>query len=194
MRLCAVIVMSLMWGLALAATVYKWVDEQGVTHYSDQPYPGAKKIDVQAAQTYTAPPPATQPAAASPRTASGSGSPPYRTCELFRPTPDEVLFNVSSITAKLRLDPSLRAGDKVAIALDGKRMTGMPTTGEEFTLTPVYRGTHTVVALVEDSQGKNVCQTVPVTFHVRQASLLAPGSPTRPIQTPPHTPAAPTRP
>ena len=32
---------------AMAATVYKWVDAQGVTHYSDQPHAEAKVIDVQ---------------------------------------------------------------------------------------------------------------------------------------------------
>ena len=37
---------------AVAATVYKWVDENGVVHYSDQPHPNAQKIHVQAAQTY----------------------------------------------------------------------------------------------------------------------------------------------
>ena len=32
-------------GTALPATVYKWVDADGVTHYSDQPHPGAQKVD-----------------------------------------------------------------------------------------------------------------------------------------------------
>ena len=36
-------------------TVYKWVDENGVVHYSDQPHPNAQKMQVQEAQTYTAP-------------------------------------------------------------------------------------------------------------------------------------------
>ena len=39
--------LSLMSGVAMAATVYKWVDAQGVIHYSDQPHPEAKQIDVQ---------------------------------------------------------------------------------------------------------------------------------------------------
>src|SRR5262252_10689165 len=45
--------------VALATTVYKWVDENGVVHYSDQPHPNAEKVHVQAVQTYkagTAPP------------------------------------------------------------------------------------------------------------------------------------------
>jgi len=57
MRFIAAVVMLLVSGLALAATVYKWVDENGVTHYSDQPHPGAQKVTVAAPQTYSAPPP-----------------------------------------------------------------------------------------------------------------------------------------
>ena len=45
--------------LALAGTVYKWVDQNGVVHYSDQPHANAQKIQVQQAQTYKA----TQPGA-----------------------------------------------------------------------------------------------------------------------------------
>src|SRR3979490_2925401 len=45
---------SLVCSLAVAATVYKWVDEKGVVHYSDQPHPNAQKMNVQAAQNYKA--------------------------------------------------------------------------------------------------------------------------------------------
>src|SRR5215207_5500773 len=35
-------------GAASASDVWKWVDDKGVTHYSDQPVPGATKIEVRA--------------------------------------------------------------------------------------------------------------------------------------------------
>lgn len=179
----AAAIMLLTCGLAQAATVYKWVDESGVTHYSDQPHPGAKQIELADPQTYSAPPPRGQEAVPGLPVSQGS---PYKTCELSRPATDEVFFNVTSITAKLRLDPPLRPGDKVVIGLDGKRMTDLPAAGDEYTLTSVERGTHTILAVVEDSQGKQVCQTPGITFHVRQASTLSPRSPTKPSQ--PHRP------
>ena len=44
---------------AIAGTkLYKWVDANGVTHWSDTPVDGAKKVDVPAPQSYSAPPPA----------------------------------------------------------------------------------------------------------------------------------------
>ena len=41
--------------VALAGSVYKWVDENGVTHYSDQPHENAQKVELKAPQTYSAP-------------------------------------------------------------------------------------------------------------------------------------------
>jgi hypothetical protein len=178
MRTIAFIVMMLMWGSALPATVYKWVDENGVTHYSDQPHPGAQKMEVDAVQTYSAPPPPAGAAAAKGKSKSSAG-PVYKSCELYRPTNDEVFFSVSSVTAKLRLDPEFRVGDKATIALDGKRLSDVPFASGEFNVTPVYRGTHTLLAVVEDLAGNVVCQTPSVTFHIRQPSTLAPQAPTR---------------
>lgn len=194
MRLLVSLVMSLACGAALAATVYKWVDENGVTHYSDQPHPGAQKLDVQSAQTYSA------PAASSASTPTARTGPPaaqsgavYEECVLFRPAQDEVLFDVNEVTAKVRLNPDLRAGDKVAIALDNKRMSDIEGNGNEFTLTSVYRGTHTLIAVVEDEQNHIVCRSPSVTFHVRQQSIFAPRSPTAPPPPKPK-PKPPTRP
>jgi hypothetical protein len=178
MRLIILLIMSLAWASVPAATVYKWVDDKGVTHYSDQPYPGAKKIEVQAVQTYSAPPPPAQPSAG--QSAAVIEGPIYKVCELYRPAADEVLFNTTQVTANLRVEPQIRPGDKVTIALDGKQLTDVIAAGDEFTIAPVDRGTHTISGEVTDSQGNVLCQTPAITFHVRQASTLSPQSPTRP--------------
>ena len=52
MRKLAFTLMPLLCSLALAATVYKWVDENGVVHYSDQPHANAEKLQVKDAQTF----------------------------------------------------------------------------------------------------------------------------------------------
>src|SRR2546430_12354695 len=86
-------------GAAVATTVYKWVDEQGVTHYSDQPHPQAQVIDVQSVQTVRS---SVAPAVSTASAENGSTGPRY-TCQLYRPENDEVFLNTSTITAKLRL-------------------------------------------------------------------------------------------
>jgi hypothetical protein len=161
---------------AAGATVYKWVDEKGIVHYSDQPHPSAQQLEVKSAQTYEA----TTPAASAPSSSSAAPSAAaYGTCELFRPENDEVFMNTDTVVAKLRLDPQLRAGDKVAIGVDGRRQANQPTSGTDFALT-VERGTHSVIAVIEDATGKEVCRSAAVTFHVRQPSRQAPNRANRP--------------
>jgi hypothetical protein len=162
---------------ALAATVYKWVDEKGVTHYSDQPRDKAQKVEVTSAQTYT-PAPVRD---TGPSTSEGTSlSASYQVCEIASPNNDEVFFNTQIVSASVRLDPDLQAGHRVAVALDGKRVSDSYT-GTEFTLQPVYRGSHSVMAVVEDtSTGQAICTTPAVTFHVRQPSDIAPNRANRP--------------
>lgn len=162
-----------------AATVYKWVDANGVTHYSDQPFPGAKKIEVESAQTYAAPSPekGTVPQAAKKKAPDG---PLYAACDVYKPSAEEALINVQSVTAKIRLDPGLRAGDRALIAFDGKVLADVEMVGSEFTISPVYRGEHTVSAVVQNLAGNIVCQSDPIKFYVREASKLSPQSPLRP--------------
>jgi hypothetical protein len=164
--------------IALAGSVYKWVDENGVTHYSDQPHPSAQTVELQSAQTYQGAETAAPATGAQP--ATGAPGPAYATCELYRPEPEEVFLNTDTVTAKLRLEPILRRGDKVAIGLDGKRLTNQPTGGSEFVLTQVERGEHSVFAVIEDPAGKEVCRSAAIRFYVRQPSKLAPNRQNRP--------------
>jgi uncharacterized protein DUF4124 len=163
---------------AVSATVYKWVDEKGVVHYSDQPHPSAQELDVKSAQTYSSSAPAAA-AAASSAGAETARVDSYATCELYRPENDEVFMNTDTVVAKLRLEPTLLPGHKVAIGIDGKRQTNQPTSGTDFTL-KVERGTHSVIAVIEDTTGKEICRSSPVTFHVRQPSRQAPNPANRP--------------
>jgi hypothetical protein len=180
MRVISFTLLSLtLWlvsGVAMATTVYKWVDEGGVVHYSDQPHPQAQILEVQSVQTVRSLP---APAVPAPDTGNAPAGPRY-SCELYRPENDEVFLNTSTITAKLRLEPRLAGGDQIAIAIDGKRVEGQPTTGNEFVLTDIARGTHTVMAGVYDRSGKQLCLTPTITFHVRQPSVQAPVKSVRP--------------
>ena len=168
----------LMSGVAAAATVYKWVDAQGITHYSDQPHPEAKAVDVQPQNTVSAPPAAAPTSTATPANAAAVTR--YQ-CDIIRPENEEVFLNTSTVSARLKLDPDLVAGDQIAIAVDGKRLTNQPSTGSEFLLTEMERGTHSLMFVVFDRTGKKeLCTTPAVTFHVRQPSTQAPVRATRP--------------
>ena len=164
--------------VASAATVYKWVDENGVVHYSDQPHPNAEKVPLKAPQTYTAPPiPATpsQPA----RNAPQKPAQTYQSCVISEPTPDQMFMITDTVTAGVTIQPAVRPGDTAVVTLDGQRVPGVPASGGQFTISPVDRGTHVIQVTIQDSSGATICSSPPVTFHVHQPSLQ---SPTRPVK------------
>jgi hypothetical protein len=190
------VLFTLMWvavsAFAGTAAVYKWVDENGVTHYSDQPHAGAQKIQIQAVQTYKAPVGQRAPVIPQRRTSTTAA---YSTCVLNRPTSQEMFQNTQTVPASVHVEPELRAGDRISVLLDGAPVSADIAVDSEFALNSVYRGAHSLVARVEDSTGAVVCQSPSVTFNVRQSSLLAPNSPLAPAPTvAPETPVAPTTP
>jgi len=168
--------MSLTCSLALAATVYKWVDEKGVVHYSDQPHPNAQIVSVPAAQTYKA---GEIPAAPGGPAVPPAQPQPYQGCAIAQPTDDQTFSNVDSLSIVVRTDPALRPGDQIFLMLDGQPLNGGVATGSQFTLTPLDRGTHTLQAVVRDSGGGLMCQTPGVTYNVHQPSILSPANPLR---------------
>ena len=153
-------------------TVYKWVDAHGVIHYSDQPHPNARKVQVMRAQTYSAPPTPTQPASPS----SGeqpAAAPAFRSCTIAQPRDQQMLMNVYKATAVVQTDPPLHGNDRVRLFFDGRQMPGH---GPSFTFA-VNRGQHTVSAVVVDGYGQILCETSTVTFFVHQPSVLNPHGP-----------------
>jgi hypothetical protein len=154
-------------------TVYKWVDAQGVVHYSDQPHPNAQKLEVRGAQTFSSLP--ASPSASAPVETQPSG-PAYDNCSISQPADQQMLMNVYNATATVQTSPPLRAGDQVHLFVDGKQIQG---SGTAFTF-PVFRGQHSVQAVIEDSTGQIVCETSSVTFFVHQPSIQNPVNPVHP--------------
>lgn len=173
---------TLIWvacSVAYAATqVYKWVDENGVTHYSDQPHENAAKVEVREPQTYSSKRGPTS--AAQPQQNPSDQSPPpkqeresgYDSCSLAQPTPDQVFLATYSVTVVVNAVPPLHPGDRVIVTLDGRPRTDLPGGGTTFTISPIDRGTHSVEATIQDQNGTAVCQTGASTFHVRQPSVF----------------------
>src|SRR5204863_7851992 len=114
MRRRLLTVISLLASLAVAGTVYKWVDENGVVHYSDQPHPEAQKVDVPPAQTYkggasvpampttrpSAPPASSEPASA------------YQGCAISEPATHQTFPHVHALSVVRRTAPGPRHGDR----------------------------------------------------------------------------------
>jgi hypothetical protein len=171
--------MLLASSLALATTVYKWVDEDGVVHYSDQPHPNAEKVQLKNPQTYA---PGASPAASGPPVPPVPAQTPtvYKGCAITAPSNQADYANVDSLTVAVQTQPALHAGDQIYVLLDGQALNSGAPTGAQFTLSPVDRGEHTLQAVVKGSDGTVVCQTASVTYNVHQPSVQNPVNPVRP--------------
>jgi hypothetical protein len=170
------------------ATTYVRVEPDGTKTYSDRPIPGGQPIEIQAAQTYSAP---SVPAQAQPgvpleqRLLGEMDSFRYESCGL-KPDPDQTFRNPESVSIAVLLQPLQRPGDVVDLRVDGEAVGDGRTTS--FVMKPAYRGTHTVTVVVKDRFGRPLCNSS-ASFHVHQASLNAP---TR--KPPPKPPTPPKKP
>lgn len=158
---------------ALAAqTVWKWVDDNGVTHYSDRAMPGATKIELQVAPATTVEP----SGYSTPRNQqeAQTAGPPYRNFEIWKPANDETIPNTGgAVQINVRVDPALRNGHTLQLLLDGRAVAD-PGLTTEFSLNDVPRGTHSAKAVIRDRRGVQIQETSPVQFHVRQTSIANP--------------------
>ena len=180
MRILLFTLMSLASAALLAGPVYKWVDENGVVHYSDQPHANAEKISVAAPQTFKGSQAAPAAPAAGGDTATDTAQPAYIGCAIGQPDDGAELTNVESLSISVQANPGLRPGDQVFITIDGSAVNGGQPTGPSYTVSPVERGMHTAQAVIRDSRGAVQCQTQTVTFNVHQPSIQNPVNPVRP--------------
>jgi hypothetical protein len=156
------------YSVQVFAAIYHWVDQNGVTHYSDvaEPGTGAKAYEVHVAPAQ----PVTQgvnPAGSN--GASQNSTPPtdsanaasfngYQslTLKLVNGSEDG---NVQDPSGEVQLDldlkPTLQAGDGFVVNMDGRNI-GEVQTGNQITLSNVERGEHAVkVFVVNKDQFQN---------------------------------------
>ena len=175
MRALVIICFAAFSSIAGAATLYRWVDENGVVHYSDKAQPGAEVVELRSAQTFRAPP---VPQRTRPQEAEAVT---YDLFEIAEPIEDKVYWNIEgNLGTSVRLRPSLRGGHSIYLYLDGRRVDGLSTRSLNATVPGVFRGTHTMTASIADRNGTVVVETDAVTFHVRQTSVQNPNNPNAP--------------
>lgn len=166
-------------------TVWKWVDERGVTHYSDRPMPGATKMElnVGSPSPESAPPPSSFNTSQDREQPSG---PPYREFEIWKPANGDTFVNTGGLVeVGLRINPALQPGHSISLYLDGRLVEG-PGNALDYSLTEVPRGLHSVVAVITGQNGARVQETGQVQFSVRQNSIANP--PVGPALRPPPRP------
>ena len=165
-------------GVSVATTLYRWVDAQGVVHYSDTPHEGAQVIQISGAQTYhgasAAPTPgvtAAQPAGKKPE--------PYDACSITSPAPDSNLYAPDSVAVSVQVSPALHDGDQLTVQVDGRQLQGAEG-AQSFVIPEPERGDHSISAQVRSPEGVTLCYAPPVTFSVTKPSVNSPNNPVKP--------------
>lgn len=153
------------------AQAYRWVDADGVVHYSDVPQEGAEQIVLpQNKPRPRQPVPASRP---SQQQQSAEEEPPkpfsYESIEVVSPAPEQTLWNIEgSLTVAIALTPGLKEGHKLRVYFDGNPQEVNRTS---FELEEVYRGVHNIQVEVIDETGKLMGRSLPNRFYVQQNSI-----------------------
>jgi len=152
------------------ADAYKWVDDNGVAHYSDRPQPGAERIELS-----TGGQPSAMRATRRTAVAAGQPEPPppesrpfrYESIAVSSPGVEETLWNIGgTLNVSVALAPALQGGHQIRVYLDGAELRLV--SGQRFTLDEVYRGVHNIQVEVIDQTGKLMIRSQPSRFYVQQ--------------------------
>ena len=156
-----------------AAVVYKWVDGNGVIHYSDQASPGAEKIYTSAPNIASSPrgQAAMGGQLAQPKPVAAGAN--YTDFSITAPVNNQTFFGDDVIAVHLSLAPPLRMNHVITWHLNGKQLE-FPPDAISFPLPHLDRGTYALAATDTDQQSGESQTSNTVTFYVRQPSALSP--------------------
>jgi Domain of unknown function (DUF4124) len=155
---------------ALADEAYRWVDDDGIVHYSDRPQPGAELVILPKSSAPT------RPVARAAAPTRGTAKQPdkekpfkYESLQVASPGPEETLWNIESVlNVSLAVKPAIQPGHQVRVYFDGNAEL-MP--GTSFQIEEVYRGVHTIQAEIIDATGKLMIRSRSNRFYVQQNTV-----------------------
>ena len=153
--------------------VYKWVDKDGVVHYSSQPpTKDATPAKLPPIQSYKG---GTNPNLnkfAKPG-ATGGAAPAGGnvTIDVVAPSSEETFRSGERIVpVAVMVTPQIGPGQKLVYMLDGAAASP-PTTDTAFVLTEVDRGSHTVSVTLVGAAGEEIASSPSVTFYMHPPTV-----------------------
>lgn len=171
MRVFLIGILALLISIPAGATIYRWTDSSGQVHFTDEPHEGAVTVDLPPVQMYSPPPqePNKEDSSQAKQPDDDESlSPSYKAVKIVQPIPDATIRNNQGLVPILvEFEPKLRKNDKVQLIYDDKPM-GEPQNSGTFTLTNVFRGSHTVSVQVLSEDGSVINESEPVTFFMHR--------------------------
>jgi hypothetical protein len=166
-------------GLLASATVlaqaYRWVDEDGITHYSDVPTEGAEVVQLSeysrntGARLYRE----RAPSAAATEQAADDQPFKYESLSISSPGPEETLWNIDGVlNVSVAVSPGLQSGHQLRVYYNGQQRL---VSGTSFQIEEVFRGVHNLQAEVIDATGRLMIRSETNRFYVQQNSVIMGG-------------------
>lgn len=154
--------------------IYKKELPDGSVIYTDQPDPDAERVEPSEPQVIPSFRPAPQPQTR-PETETAFH---YQRLEITMPSEEQSIWSDPGVLeVGISLEPALRSNHTLRILMDDEVVTETSSPASRFILNNVFRGTHILKAVVATDGGKLLIESSPVTFYMKQHSIL---SPTRP--------------
>ena len=155
----------------VADVAYRWVDENGIEHYSDRPREGAELVVLPASNTTSVRSYQQAPAEESTVSPGAEAAPVrYESFEVAAPGAEETLWNIAgNLSVSLASSPALKPGHQVRVYFDDREP--QIVSGMSFTIQEVHRGVHTIQAEIIDDTGTLVTRSRHNRFYVQQNSI-----------------------
>lgn len=151
-------------------TVYEWRDSKGELHFSDTPHQGAKQIEIEDAQTYdsSSSKTITQDTKNTSKEIPQEKSSAYSLLEILTPSEESTLRNDTGIIdVMIKVEPELKDSDQFQLIYDDKPY-GQPQQQNVFTVSDVYRGSHTLKVQVINASGQIIKSSQEITFYMQR--------------------------
>ena len=171
-RSIGILVGLLVATMALADGAYKWIDEEGVVHYSDVPRAGAEVVNLdEYSKTTGARITRSRPANAGSDDESEIVKPEFRyeSLSISDPGAEETLWNIAGVlSVTVTVSPALQSGHQLRAHFDGEMRT---VRGAYFEIEEVYRGVHNLQVEIIDATGKLMIRSETNRFYVQQNTV-----------------------
>lgn len=176
MRWMWIVLLLVMSAGAVASEMWRWVDANGIVHYSDRPHPGAERVELGSVQSFTAP--VIPPSRREEPQQEGEPAPLYSRLSIVSPSEGETLWNIGGeLNVQIAVEPRLASGHQLRIFLDDSQVEGVPQGATQFTLGEVFRGERRLRASIVDARGRELVSSETITFYIQQTSVLNPNRP-----------------
>jgi hypothetical protein len=157
---------------AILAQAYKWMDEDGIVHYSDRPQKGAVEMQLPTDGINAPPVSLLQQRRGLGRSADAVEEVQafkYESLVVAAPGAEETLWNIEGVlNVMLSVTPALQVGHRIRVYFDGSPRV---VTTTSFQIAEVYRGAHKIQAEIIDRSGTLLIRSAGHEFYVQQTSI-----------------------